>query len=269
MIDKNSPECSQHSFISNLLEISRQNFSQSQEQTKHTDPIVSWGWSASATYSIGTRRQATGHRFETSWRGRFVNTVGAGLLVSINELAVVFRLTPDLILADRINVFLTLSPESMVNFYFDFCSNYMTPSTDFSSTCWLIAFSCVNMSDLDVSQSVHIDKMKELSKEFADGYNGQLEKLVLGAQDRNLHPFEKICSVADEMLAEGPINWGRIVALYTFVHLFVKSLCKSLRKSHHSYDYILNTKMCVVGELHHYMDLHLRSWITANGGWVS
>ena len=34
------------------------------------------------------------------------------------------------------------------------------------------------MSDLDISQSVHVDKMKELSKEFADGYNGQLEKLV-------------------------------------------------------------------------------------------
>ena len=87
MIDKNSPECSQRSFISNLLEISRQNFSQSQEQTTHTDPIVSRGWSASATYSIGTRGQATGHRFETSWRRRFVNTVGAGLFVSINELA--------------------------------------------------------------------------------------------------------------------------------------------------------------------------------------
>ena len=83
------------------------------------------------------------------------------------------------------------------------------------------------MSDLDVSQSVHVDKMKELSKEFADGYNGQLETLVLCAQDRNLHPFETIRSVADEMLAEGPINWGRIVALYTFVRLFVKSLQKS------------------------------------------
>ena len=85
------------------------------------------------------------------------------------------------------------------------------------------------MSDLDVSQSVHVDKMKELSKEFADGYNGQLEKLVLGAQDWNLPPFETIRSVADEMLAEGPTNWGRIVALYTFVHLFVKSLCKSMQ----------------------------------------
>ena len=71
------------------------------------------------------------------------------------------------------------------------------------------------MSDLDVSQSVHVDKMKELSKELTDGYNGQLEKLILRAQDWNLPPYETIRSVADEMLAEGPTNWGRIVALYT------------------------------------------------------
>ena len=35
------------------------------------------------------------------------------------------------------------------------------------------------MSDLDILQSVHVDKMEELSKELTDGYNGQLEKLVL------------------------------------------------------------------------------------------
>ena len=54
----------------------------------------------------------------------------------------------------------------------------MTLSTDFSSTCWLIAFSCVNVSDLDILQSVHVDKLKELSKELTYRYNGQLEKLV-------------------------------------------------------------------------------------------
>ena len=83
------------------------------------------------------------------------------------------------------------------------------------------------MSDLDILQSVHVDKMKELSKEFADGYNGQLEKLVLGAQDWHLPPFKTIHSVVDEMLANGTLNWGHIVALYTFVRLFVKSLQKS------------------------------------------
>ena len=82
----------------------------------------------------------------------------------------------------------------------------MMLAMDFSSTCWLVAFSCVNMSDLDVSQSVHGDKMKELSKELTDGYNGQLEKLVLRAQDLNLPPFETIRSVADEMLANGTLN---------------------------------------------------------------
>ena len=112
------------------------------------------------------------------------------------------------------------------------------------------------MSDLDVLQSVHIDKMKELSKELTDGHNGQMEKLVLCAQVWNLPPYETIRSVADEMLAKGTINWGRIVALYTFVCLFVKSLCKS---GQHSYDYIIHTKMTVATELHQYMDLHLRS----------
>ena len=75
-----------------------------------------------------------------------------------------------------------------------------------------------------------------------------------------------IHSVADEMLAKGTIIWGRIVALYIFVHLFVKSVCKS---GQHFYDYIVHTKMTVATELHQYMNLHLRSWITANGGWVS
>ena len=122
------------------------------------------------------------------------------------------------------------------------------------------------MSDLDVSQSVHVDKIVELSKELTDGYNGQLEKLVLCAQVWDLPPYETIHSVADEMLTKGTINCGRIVALYTFVRLFVKSLCKS---GQHSYDYIVHTKMSVATELHQYMELHLRLWITANGGWVS
>ena len=117
----------------------------------------------------------------------------------------------------QIYVLLTLSPESMVNFCFYFNSNYMTLATDFSSTCWLFAISCANMSDLDILQSVHVDKMEEMSKELTDGYNGQLEKLVLRAQVWNLLPYETICSVADEMLAKGTINWGRIVALYTLV----------------------------------------------------
>ena len=84
------------------------------------------------------------------------------------------------------------------------------------------------MSDLDVSQSVHVDKMKELSKEFADGYNGILEKLVLGAQDRNLPPFETIRSVADEMLAEGPINWGTHCGA---LHICAPFCEKSMQKS--------------------------------------
>ena len=103
------------------------------------------------------------------------------------------------------------------------------------------------MSDLHVSQSVHVDKIMELSKELTDGYNGQLEKLVLCAQVWNLPPYETIRSVEDEMLAKGTINWGRIVALYTFVRLFVKSLCKS---GQYSYEYIVHTKMTVATELH-------------------
>ena len=58
-----------------------------------------------------------------------------------------------------------VSPESIVKFCFYFNSNYMMLTTDFSCTCWLNALSCANMSDLDVSQSVHVDK-KELSKEL-------------------------------------------------------------------------------------------------------
>ena len=103
----------------------------------------------------------------------------------------------------------------MVNFCFDFNSNHMTLATDFSSICWLIAFNCVNISDLDVSQSMHVDKMEKLSKEFTEGYNGQSEKLVLCARVWNLSPYEMICSVADEMLAKGTIG----DALWRFTHL--------------------------------------------------
>ena len=102
--------------------------------------------------------------------------------------------------------------------------------------------------------SVHVDKMKEWSKELTTGCSMCLEKLVLCAQVWSLPPYKMIRSVADEMLAKGTINWGRIVALYTFVHLFVKSLCKC---GQHLYNYILHTKMTVATELHQYMDLHL------------
>ena len=105
--------------------------------------------------------------------------------------------------------------------------------------------------------------MKELSKKLTDGYKGQLENLVLRAQDLNLPPCGTIRSVADEMLAKKTINWGCIVMLYTFVRLFVKSLCKS---GQHSYNYILHTKMTVATKVYQYIDLHLRSWIAANGG---
>ena len=98
------------------------------------------------------------------------------------------------------------------------------------------------------------------------GTMGNWKNWFLCAQVWNLPPYEMIRSVADEMLAKGTINWGCIVALYTFVCLFVKSLCKS---GQHSYDYIVHTKMTVATEPHQYMDLHLQSWITANGGWVS
>ena len=126
----------------------------------------------------------------------------------------------------QINVFLTLFPVSPCSNSAFILTNYTTLATDFSSTYWLIAFSCANMSDLDILQSVHTDKMEELLKELTDGYNGQWEKLVLCAQVWNLPPYKIICSMADEMLAKGTINWGCIVALYTFVCLFVQ-VCKS------------------------------------------
>ena len=122
------------------------------------------------------------------------------------------------------------------------------------------------MSDLDVSRSSHVDKMKELSKELTSKCVVRLEKLVRRTQVWSLPPFETIRAVAAEMFADGAINWGRIVTLYTFVRLFVKSISES---GQHSYDFILRTKMTVASELYQYMDLHLQSWITANGGWVS
>jgi hypothetical protein len=122
------------------------------------------------------------------------------------------------------------------------------------------------MSDLDVSRSLHVDKMEELSKELTNGCVVRLEKLVRRTQVWNLPPCETIRAVAAEMFADGTINWGRIVTLYTFVRLVVKSIRES---GQHSYDFILRTKMTIASELYQYMDLHLRSWIAANGGWVS
>ena len=59
-------------------------------------------------------------------------------------------------------------------------------ATDFSFTCWLNALSCANMSDLDLSQSLYINKMKGLFKELTTGCGVHLEKLVLCAQVWNL-----------------------------------------------------------------------------------
>ena len=60
----------------------------------------------------------------------------------------------------------------------------------------------------DVSQSLHVDKMKELSKELITECGVRLEKLVLSAQVWNLPPYKTIRSEAGEMFTNGTMNWG-------------------------------------------------------------
>ena len=136
----------------------------------------------------------------------------------------------------------------------------------FSTVSWQFALRCVNITDLDIPESPHVKKMTALTTNLLKEHGGYLRQLASRVQLKNHSPCETIHNVSNELFDDGTINWGRIVALYTFVRLFVKSLCKSGQQS---YNYILRTKMTVASEVYQYMDLHLRSWITANGGWVS
>ena len=84
-------------------------------------------------------------------------------------------------------------------------------------------------------------------------------------QVKDLHPHEMIYNVANELFHDEDINWGRIIALLTFVHVVIQTIHKSV----HSYTHVLRMKKKIAVELFHYTNTYLHAWITANGGWVS
>ena len=142
----------------------------------------------------------------------------------------------------------------------------LEPDNTFSSISWQMALSCVNMSDFDISESPHVKKMMALSTTLLDEHGDYLRQLVFCIQLKKRSPCEAFRKVANKLIEDGMINWGRIVSLYAFARMFVQTLRES---GQHSYKYVFYIKKNVATELYNYTITHLYPWITANGGWVS
>ncbi len=129
-----------------------------------------------------------------------------------------------------------------------------------------MALSCVGIRDLDISQGPHVDKMAALSTALPNKTEDCLRCMVHHAQVNNRPSCETIGIVASELFVDETVNWGRIVALYSFGRFFIQSMHESGR---YSYEHMFHIKKTVATELYEFMTTRLYLWITSNGGWVS
>lgn len=89
-------------------------------------------------------------------------------------------------------------------------------------------------------------------------YKGMVKKLNFAEVD--VHTTCR--SIADELFADGKINWGRIVALYAFVARLAKHFADHGLDS----DEYTTTLASYLGD---YVVDKLHDWISLQGGWVS
>lgn len=109
-----------------------------------------------------------------------------------------------------------------------------------------------------VATSKYAKTMRRAVHELSKKYDDIFKKFIQDLSINELNGFQTLANVADELFREGPINWGRIVALYAFGGYVAR-----YSVSPNDID-VIN----MIGEfLGFYVSKKLGDWIRENGGW--
>lgn len=108
-------------------------------------------------------------------------------------------------------------------------------------------------------QNRYCKTMRRTVKEMSDRHNIAFKSMVQKLNVNDTNAFSTFVSVADEIFEDGTINWGRIVAVYTFASRLAAH-CKK-----HSPD----SEERIALYAGKYVASKLGKWIHDNGGWVS
>ena len=111
----------------------------------------------------------------------------------------------------------------------------------------------------------HCKTMRRIVKELSDRHNMVFKGMVNRLKPTESNSFQTFVIVADEIFDDGQVNWGRIVAVYTFaarLAKFHKDNCTSKESSPTYQEKIA----LFVGK---YVASKLGQWVLDHGGWVS
>ncbi|XP_022334499.2 anti-apoptotic protein NR13-like [Crassostrea virginica] len=106
-------------------------------------------------------------------------------------------------------------------------------------------------------QNRYCKTMRRTVKEMSDRHNIAFKSMVQKLNVNDTNAFSTFVSVADEIFEDGTINWGRIVAVYTFASRLAAH-CKK-----HSPD----SEERIALYAGKYVASKLGKWIHDNGGW--
>ncbi|KAI0220831.1 hypothetical protein LSAT2_027704 [Lamellibrachia satsuma] len=109
-----------------------------------------------------------------------------------------------------------------------------------------------------VATSKYAKTMRRAVHELSKKYDDIFKKFIQDLSIDELNGFQTLANVADELFREGPINWGRIVALYAFGGYVARYSVSSQDSD------VIN----MIGEfLGFYVSKKLGDWIREHGGW--
>ena len=118
----------------------------------------------------------------------------------------------------------------------------------------------------------HCKTMRRIVKELSDRHNMVFKGMVNRLKPTESNSFQTFVIVADEIFDDGQVNWGRIVAVYTFA----ARLAKFHRDSSTSNE---SSPTCNKGQITFeekialfvgkYVASKLGQWVADHGGWVS
>lgn len=108
-------------------------------------------------------------------------------------------------------------------------------------------------------QNRYCKTMRRTVKEMSDRHNIAFKSMVQKLNVNDTNAFSTFVSVADEIFEDGTINWGRIVAVYTFAS----------RLAAHCKKHNPESEERIALYAGKYVASKLGKWILDNGGWVS
>ncbi|XP_061164871.1 bcl-2-like protein 1 [Saccostrea echinata] len=106
-------------------------------------------------------------------------------------------------------------------------------------------------------QNRYCKTMRRTVKEMSDRHNIAFKSMVQKLNVNDTNAFPTFVSVADEIFEDGTINWGRIVAVYTF----------AARLAVHCKKYSPDSEERIALYAGKYVASKLGKWILDNGGW--